>query len=478
MAQGILKDTMANAMLVKDLAEVAKDTALLHGVQIRVHESPNSSEVVTYAPITLFPSPVPKSAFYQALAVQVHYNTLVDKISQDADFLQKALASTITVDNFTARLFKIHQQVLEEGKAQSIVLGLNRSDYMLDQKNEGCPTLKQIEINTFAASFAGLTSHTPHVHRLLLFLIKSNHHPDILVHGVGYGPVFSGHSERFTEDLSFCCRAIVMFLVEENQINIFDQRCIENELWKRNISTKRKRFRDVSKTGSLDPDRKLFVDGQEVAVVYFRNGYMPQNYQSEQDWQARLLMERSLAVKCPDIGTHLAGTKKVQQVLSQPGVLEKFFPEQPQVVEQIRSTFAGLYTLDMGPEGDKTIEMALRTPGLFVLKPQREGGGNNLYGAELQQVLQEVKGSEERMAYILMDKIHPTPVQNILLKRDAPLKISTCLCELGVFGTYVRKGREMVLNKCAGHLLRTKSSEHADGGVAAGVAVLDNPLLL
>lgn len=49
-------------------------------------------QVVTYAPMTLFPSPVPKSAFYQALAVQVHYNTLVDKISQDADFLQMALA--------------------------------------------------------------------------------------------------------------------------------------------------------------------------------------------------------------------------------------------------------------------------------------------------------------------------------------------------------------------------------------------------
>ncbi|TNM86308.1 hypothetical protein fugu_006538 [Takifugu bimaculatus] len=476
MAQGILKDMMANAMLVKDLAEVAKDTALLHGVQIRVHESPNSSEVVTYAPITLFPSPVPKSAFYQALAVQVHYNTLVDKISQDADFLQAALASTITVDNFTARLFKIHQQVLEEGKAQSIVLGLNRSDYMLDQKNEGCPTLKQIEINTFAASFAGLTSHTPHVHRHILKVAGCVEESQRILDNNSAAGLAEAIAKAW--ELYGSKRAIVMFLVEENQINIFDQRCIENELWKRNISTKRKRFRDVSKTGSLDPDRKLFVDGQEVAVVYFRNGYMPQNYQSEQDWEARLLMERSLAVKCPDIGTHLAGTKKVQQVLSQPGVLEKFFPEQPQVVEQIRSTFAGLYTLDMGPEGDKTIEMALQTPGLFVLKPQREGGGNNLYGAELQQVLQEVKGSEERMAYILMDKIHPTPVQNILLKRDAPLKISTCLCELGVFGTYVRKGREMVLNKCAGHLLRTKSSEHADGGVAAGVAVLDNPLLL
>lgn len=49
-------------------------------------------QVVTYAPFTLFPSPVPRTAFQQALAVQVHYNTLVDKISQDADFLQKALA--------------------------------------------------------------------------------------------------------------------------------------------------------------------------------------------------------------------------------------------------------------------------------------------------------------------------------------------------------------------------------------------------
>jgi len=57
-------------------------------------------------------------------------------------------------------------------------------------------------------------------------------------------------------------------------------------------------------------------------------------------------MERSLAIKCPDIGTQLAGTKKVQQVLARPGVLERFFPDQPQVVQQIRDTFTGLYTLD------------------------------------------------------------------------------------------------------------------------------------
>lgn len=41
-----------------------------------------------------------------------------------------------------------------------------------------------------------------------------------------------------------------------------------------------------------------------------------------------------------------------------------------------------------------------------------------------------------------------------------------------------RQGKELVMNEAAGHLLRTKAVEHADGGVAAGVAVLDTPYLV
>ncbi|TDH11075.1 hypothetical protein EPR50_G00080430 [Perca flavescens] len=476
MAQGIPDKIMTNTTLIKDLADVAKDAALLQGVLMRIHETPNSSELVTYAPFTLFPTPVPKAVFLQALAVQTHYNTLVDKISQDPDFLEEALASTIAVDDFTARLFRIHQQILKEGRSQSIALGLNRSDYMLDQGDDGSSSLKQIEINTFAASFGGLSSRTPDVHRHVLKVAGQLEESRRILDNnpaAGLAKAVAKAWELYGSE-----RAVVMFLVEKGQRNIFDQRYIENELWKRNISTMRKRFDDVIKTGSLDQDKRLFVDDQEVAVVYFRDGYMPENYISEKTWDARLLMERSLAVKCPDISTHLAGTKKVQQVLASPGVLEKFFPDQPRVVEQIRATFAGLYTLDVGPEGEKTVAMALAAPDRFVLKPQREGGGNNIYGSEICQVLQGVKESTERMAYILMDKIHPAPVQNYLLRRDGPLKISNCLSELGVFGTYVRQGKDMVMNECAGHLLRTKSSEHSDGGVAAGVAVLDNPLLV
>ncbi|XP_077433268.1 glutathione synthetase-like isoform X2 [Vanacampus margaritifer] len=436
MAAGIRNELLMNTSLINELAEVAKDSALMHGFLVRLNESLNSSEVVTYAPITLFPTPVPKSLFLQAMEVQTHYNTLVDKISQDPDFLQEALASTITVDDFTARLFKIHQQVLKEGLLQSIVVGLNRSDYMWEQEENGHTSLKQIEINTFSVGAGGIASRIPDVHR-----------------------------------------AVVMFLVAENEFNIVDQRIIEKELWKGNIATIRKRFEDISESGKLDENKRLFVDHQEVAVVYFRNGYMPHNYRSEKAWEARLMMECSLAVKCPDISTHLAGTKKVQQVLAKPGVLERFFPNQPQIVERVRATFAGLYTLDMGAEGDKAVAMALATPDRFVLKPQREGGGNNIYGQDIREVLGKVKYSPERMAYILMDKIQPVPTQNYLLRRGKPLKLSHCLSELGFFGTYVRRGKDMVMNDCVGYLMRTKSSEHSDSGSTVGVSFFDNPLL-
>ncbi|XP_051517777.1 glutathione synthetase-like isoform X3 [Myxocyprinus asiaticus] len=446
----IRKDVLRDENLIRNLEEIAKDTALLHGVLMRTKETPNSPEVVSYAPFTLFPSPVPSALFHQALAVQTYFNRLVDQVSQNPTFLEETLASTIKVDDFTARLFSIYRQVRQECQSQSIVLGLNRSDYMLDQNPEGGTSLKQIEINTIAASFGGLSSRTPDVHRHILKVANLLEECDQILDNNPAAGLARGLAKAW-------------------------------ELYgsERNIPVIRRQFEDVCRTGSLDQSKRLFVDGREIAIVYFRNGYMPQNYTSEQSWEARLMMERSLAVKCPDISTHLVGTKKVQQELARPGVLERLFPDEPETVVQIRATFAGLYTLDMGEEGDKTVAMALANPDQYVLKPQREGGGNNIYGKEICEVLENMKDSSDRTAYILMDKIQPRPVENYLLRPGAPLRLSSCLSELGVFGAYVsRKGNDMVFNECVGHLLRTKSSEHADGGVAAGVAVLDNPLLV
>ena len=58
------------------------------------------------------------------------------------------------------------------------------------------------------------------------------------------------------------------------------------------------------------------------------------------------MIERSFAIKCPTIAYHLVGTKKVQQVLATPGVVEQFIDD-PEVQRQIRDTFTGLYSLDL-----------------------------------------------------------------------------------------------------------------------------------
>ena len=46
-----------------------------------------------------------------------------------------------------------------------------------------------------------------------------------------------------------------------------------------------------------------------------------------------------------------------------------------------------------------------------------------------------------------------------------------------IFNSSIDGGKE-VFNETAGHLLRTKGIHHNDGGVDAGRAVLDTPLLM
>jgi menaquinone-dependent protoporphyrinogen IX oxidase len=64
------------------------------------------------------------------------------------------------------------------------------------------------------------------------------------------------------------------------------------------------------------------------------------------EWDARLTIERSKAIKCPTIQYQLAGTKKIQQELARQGAVEKFISDEKEA-NKIRSVFAGQYSLDL-----------------------------------------------------------------------------------------------------------------------------------
>jgi glutathione synthase len=69
-----------------------------------------------------------------------------------------------------------------------------------------------------------------------------------------------------------------------------------------------------------------------------------------------------------------------------------------------------------------------------VLKPQREGGGNNVYGSDIKPFLEKIRRSSERSAYILMDKIEPPVLNNYMIRANSEPKLTECISELGIFG--------------------------------------------
>jgi hypothetical protein len=101
----------------------------------------------------------------------------------------------------------------------------------------------------------------------------------------------------------------------------------------------------------------LRVGGETVGLVYFRAGYTPRDYPGEKEWGGYRHLELSQAIKCPSIGHHLAGTKKIQQRLSQKGQVERFLAEKD--AKFLRTFFADQYSLDGDSSEVKQVETDL-----------------------------------------------------------------------------------------------------------------------
>lgn len=106
----------------------------------------------------------------------------------------------------------------------------------------------------------------------------------------------------------------------------------------------RRNLTELAITAKLGANKELMVDGRLVSVVYYRCGYEPEQYHSQKEWDARLLIERSLAIKCPNIQYHLAGTKKVQQTLAKPDVVAHFLKNE-QAAAKVKEIFTGTCSL-------------------------------------------------------------------------------------------------------------------------------------
>nr|CAI5819025.1 unnamed protein product [Callosobruchus analis] len=339
--------------------------------------------------------------------------------------------------------------------------------------------LKQVEMNTIASSFAGISTAITQLDRFVLTEIGRF---DIMEHIPANGAL-SGLCNGMLDAWKMYNNkdSAILFLVEDVTYNICDQRFHEFEIRRLNPHVKviRRNLTQIAERASLSKDKELIVDGMVVAVIYFRSGYQTDAYHSQKEWDARLLMERSKAIKCPSIQYHLAGTKKVQQELCKPGVLELFFDDVKKL-EAIRELFVGIYGLEFDEPGNQAVQMAISNPERYVLKPQREGGGNNIYGFEIKDTMLRMKDSKERTAWILMEKICPPLTRGYVVRPGGPKipPLSNLVSELGIFGVIIGDSDNIMVNKQVGHMLRTKDATADEGGVASGLGTLDGPFLV
>ena len=496
---------------IRSMRDEAVSWAAQHGLLVGL-ESDESGQAMcasfTHAPMSLLPTPFPREVFELALRVSPSFAALCDAVSRDDEFLRTTLAGVIKTDEFTRRIWDIYERCGAQEGRHRMELGVLRSDYMLDEPS-GLPL--QVEVNTVSTSFMALSTRVGEMHRHTISRagLVSHYAPraahdgsddddtavrddDTAVHDDDFAlwpnlPL-NRALESAADTLAAGWRAMgeddasILFVVQPHERNVFDQRLIAQRLWEAHgVRCVRATLKEIDQLASVDSvTKRLRLGNVPCSVVYYRAGYAPTDYPGEEEWRARELLERSGAVKSPSAAMHLAGCKKIQQALAQPGALERFVKDAGEIAE-MRKVFAGLYAMDGAAAAD-AVRLGLGDPRGYVLKPQREGGGNNLYGDELTAALRtydpDASPGEpgDLSAYILMQRIFPPANRTLCLRRGELAELET-LSELGVYGGYLRVGETVVLNEVGGHLLRTKAATSDEGGVAAGYAVLDSPLL-
>lgn len=131
-------------------------------------------------------------------------------------------------------------------------------------------------------------------------------------------------------------------------------------------------------------------------------------------------------------------------------------------------TFVGQWDISK-KESEDVIQHALDNPDRYVLKPNREGGGNNHFSHELITKIKEVRGTPEAQNYILMELIRPPTQGNYLVRPNREPEAAITVSEVGVFGAIIAKGAKILYNASARDvLIRCKASNILEGGFASG----------
>ncbi|KAL3074376.1 hypothetical protein niasHS_015206 [Heterodera schachtii] len=451
------------------------------GMANRIRDHRNRSDFAEIAPFSLFPSPFPRRLFEHAQTIQKTLQLLYFRVSQNYEFLKETLGEAAKTDSFLRHQLDILEDVQRRGSKQPITLLLQRSDYMCHVNGEsGEYELKQVEVNIgpIGGNVSAQAVRQVHGRVFSKLGLSEDNLPENRA-SAAIGEALAKAWELFRDP-----SAVVVIMSIKNNHGHFALRHIQYEIEQASaykIKVIRLTLAECDEKLILDPnDSSLRFNGRKVAVVYQRTYLSEKDWPTEKHWDIRRKIERSTAIVPFNVNIHLAGSKKVQQTLALPGMLEQFLPDVDEgMISSIRKTFADLWALDKEDEAtEAVIRKAIENPENYVLKTNRDGGGNNFFGEEIAKKLSDLP-RDERSSMILMEKLKPMEVKNFPIRRLRDHTVRNMSSELGIVGYFLGNGQTMatIANVQQGHLLRTKFAESNEGGVGLGVAVHDSPFL-
>ena len=431
-----------------------------HGLIIK-----SKTNGVNHIPIMLTPSPLPKDIYDKIYFYQIAFNKIIIRLSNNQKYLEEILNPIAEKDEFVRKNLDISKKLFD--KVQNFLLFT--------------------EYNTIASSMGTFSDRLKKFYSFF-----SEKYPDIFKkYKDTIIPVESyDNIDKFSESMVEAIQlgfpnqykeSIIVFVVQKNETNIFDQCSISDDLYnKYKIATKRLTLNEIKKNCVQDEKGNLTIDGKLISMFYFRAGYCESDFQDEESWQGRELIELSTAIKVPDINTFLTTFKVFQYELSKPHVM-KHYCDNELIINDILRFFGGIYYIkDMNDEAKKELFSKIKSdPTKYILKPMREGGGNNVYGDKLKELIPE-EGNEPGdllKVSVIVDKIDSAVHESIVL-RNEKISVQNSVSEFSIYGIVLSNENIFEINKSSSFLVRTKNKDEIEGGIMEGAGAVDLPCLV
>ncbi|CAD8206345.1 unnamed protein product [Paramecium octaurelia] len=458
-AQNILKG------IIQTNLPTFHDFAQCQGILYRYKE--DGKQFPDNCPVSLFPLYINYDIINDLKKKTILQQKVVAKMGMDFEWYTSILGRLAKHDEFIRRMISIQAKVEKSETKCPYTICIVRNDFL---HHASLNQWMQVEYNCIAISFGFISDRVQKYHSLLFdsyykqirenykVKVKQDLNHDIMVDALhkAYG-LYNNKN------------AIVLIITAEFEGNIYDQRYIEKGLAKLGILSKRTTF--LRLIGNITSENGILrAFGQEVALVYFRTGYTFDQYDNEECWSIREMIELSKALKCPSLNTQLVNFKKLQQILLDETQIQKFLNKDE--AKLISENYCKIWGFDHEDQHEKLIEMIQQNPHDYVLKPQREGGGNNYYDDQIIPELLKLT-PEQRTEFIVMERIKPIPRIGFLMRRGQ-LDIQAVISEISVIGYFINEGEKILVNEVGGYLVRTKRYLDNEGGVAAGYAVVDS----